>query len=331
MTSATRCMSACVCSHNPDVVERAVFRNVRIIRPAKEDFVPYRDYIGSQLEILDVATGHAQSCTAREQPFEAPNWTHDGGALIYNTSGARRRPRAPRTASTWRRRQSALIDTGFANRNNNDHVLSFDGDDARHQRPQPGAAAGRPSTRCRPPAARRSASRRNAVVSARLVARRQVSGLHRRPRTTSSTSTASRRRQRPGVQPHQRRRAGRRAGVHAGRTYIYFNSSRTGQDADLADGAGRRDAEQVTNDDFNNWFPHFSPDGQWIAFISFPKDVDAGRSPVLQARVSAPHARRGRRAASDRVCLRRPGDDQRAVVVAGRPHAGVREQFRPLQ
>jgi Tol biopolymer transport system component len=29
----------------------------------------------------------------------------------------------------------------------------------------------------------------------------------------------------------------------------------------------------MTNDDFNNWFPHISPDGQWIAFISFPKDV----------------------------------------------------------
>jgi Tol biopolymer transport system component len=32
--------------------------------------------------------------------------------------------------------------------------------------------------------------------------------------------------------------------------------------------------EQVTNDEYNNWFPHISPDGKWIAFISFPADAD---------------------------------------------------------
>ena len=32
---------------------------VRITTPAKTDLVPYRDYIGSNLEILDIATGNA--------------------------------------------------------------------------------------------------------------------------------------------------------------------------------------------------------------------------------------------------------------------------------
>jgi Tol biopolymer transport system component len=31
--------------------------------------------------------------------------------------------------------------------------------------------------------------------------------------------------------------------------------------------------EQVTSDEFNNWFPHISPDGQWIVFLSYEKDV----------------------------------------------------------
>ena len=26
--------------------------------------------------------------------------------------------------------------------------------------------------------------------------------------------------------------------------------------------------EQITNDGFNNWFPHISPDGKWIVYIS---------------------------------------------------------------
>ena len=46
-----------VCSHNNGVSEGAVFRNVRLVRPAPGGFVPYRDYIGSDLELLDVATG----------------------------------------------------------------------------------------------------------------------------------------------------------------------------------------------------------------------------------------------------------------------------------
>src|SRR6266487_4394767 len=36
-----------VCAHNDTVVERATFRDVRITAPARDGFVPYRDYIGS--------------------------------------------------------------------------------------------------------------------------------------------------------------------------------------------------------------------------------------------------------------------------------------------
>jgi TolB protein len=31
--------------------------------------------------------------------------------------------------------------------------------------------------------------------------------------------------------------------------------------------------EQLTSDEYNNWFPHPSPDGKWIVFLSFAKDV----------------------------------------------------------
>src|SRR5204863_579465 len=55
--------------------------------------------------------------------------------------------------------------------------------------------------------------------------------------------------------------------------YIYYNSTRSGT-MQLwrmkPDGSGH---EQITDDVFNNWFPHLSPDGKWIAFISFPREV----------------------------------------------------------
>lgn len=47
-----------VCAHNPDIVEKAVFKNTRIIVPAASEFKPYRDYIGSRLEVMEIATGH---------------------------------------------------------------------------------------------------------------------------------------------------------------------------------------------------------------------------------------------------------------------------------
>jgi hypothetical protein len=40
--------------------------------------------------------------------------------------------------------------------------------------------------------------------------------------------------------------------------------------------------EQLTFDEYNNWFPERSPDGKWIAFLSFPVSVDPANPPVNQ-------------------------------------------------
>ena len=32
-------------------------------------------------------------------------------------------------------------------------------------------------------------------------------------------------------------------------------------------------AQQVTNDELQDWFPHISPNGKWTVFLSFPKGV----------------------------------------------------------
>ena len=64
--------------------------------------------------------------------------------------------------------------------------------------------------------------------------------------------------------------------------YIYFNSTRSGTDADLAHEARRNDQEQVTNDEYNNWFPHISPDGKWIVFIASATDVKPADHPYYK-------------------------------------------------
>jgi Tol biopolymer transport system component len=61
--------------------------------------------------------------------------------------------------------------------------------------------------------------------------------------------------------------------------WIYLNSIRTGN-FDIwripAGGAGEGDAkaEQVTNDEWEDWFPHPSPDGKWMAMVSFEKGTE---------------------------------------------------------
>src|SRR5262249_14378153 len=76
-----------VCAHNKDVVEKAAFSNVRITLPAKDGFVPYREYIGSNLEVLDVESGNRKIIYGVTDSLQAPNWTQDGKALIYNRGG----------------------------------------------------------------------------------------------------------------------------------------------------------------------------------------------------------------------------------------------------
>jgi TolB protein len=72
-----------VCSHDPEVMEKAVFKEVRITVPAPKNFVPYRDYLGSRLETLNAETGDRRVLYETPEGIEAPNWTPDGTALIY--------------------------------------------------------------------------------------------------------------------------------------------------------------------------------------------------------------------------------------------------------
>ncbi len=64
--------------------------------------------------------------------------------------------------------------------------------------------------------------------------------------------------------------------------YIYFNSVRSGSMQIWRMKPDGKDPEQVTNDGYNNWFPHISPDSQRIAFLSFSKDVDPSDHPYYK-------------------------------------------------
>jgi hypothetical protein len=74
-----------VCSHEDEVVEQATFHDVRIVVPVKEGFDRGKDPFGSRLEILDLASGYRRIIYPTDNVFEAPNWTRDDKALIFNS------------------------------------------------------------------------------------------------------------------------------------------------------------------------------------------------------------------------------------------------------
>jgi hypothetical protein len=55
--------------------------------------------------------------------------------------------------------------------------------------------------------------------------------------------------------------------------YIYFDSDRSGLMQLWRMKPDGSDQEQITSDDANNWYPHISPDGKSIVFVSYDKDV----------------------------------------------------------
>jgi Tol biopolymer transport system component len=261
-----------VCSHNDDLSERATFRNVRVVVPAKDDFVPYQDFLGSQLEILDIQSGDRQIVYSSPEVFEAPNWTPDGGALIYNSQGRLYR-------FDLATKIPAAIDTGFATRNNNDHLISFDGttlgishhsaDDANssivYTLPIQGGAPKRITARG--PSYLHGWSpdgQRLAYTGARNGEYNIYTISADGGEETQLTNT-------PGLDDGPE--------YAPDGSYIYFNSTRSGT-MQLwrmrPDGSAQ---EQLTDDEYNNWFPHLSPDGQSIVFLSYSKEVEPQAHP----------------------------------------------------
>jgi TolB protein len=259
-----------ICAHNNSAVERGIFRNVRLIRPAGPAFIPYRDYIGSSIELLDVNTGIRKAVWHADDSLQAPNWTRDGKHLIYNHNGRM-------FSFDLAKREPTQIDTGARTNCNNDHALSFDGR-------MLGISSGPTSMVYTLPVG-------GGVP--KLITPIGPSYLHGwSPDGKFLVLTGMRKgafdiyRVPSAGGPEERLTTAR--GLDDGSEYtpdskaIFFNSDRTGKMQVWrmnADGSGQA---QVTKDEFNNWFPHVSPDGKTIVFISFPPETRSDDHPFYR-------------------------------------------------
>ena len=64
--------------------------------------------------------------------------------------------------------------------------------------------------------------------------------------------------------------------------YIYFNSSRSGGMRLWRMDEDGKNPKQITHDNFNDWFPHISPDGKHILFLSYLPDVEPDLHPYYK-------------------------------------------------
>jgi Tol biopolymer transport system component len=265
------------CSHNPKVKETATFTNVRIVVPPKAGWVPYRDYIGSNLEILDLATGHRTVVHTSPISIQAPNWTNDGKTLIYNGSG-----------KLWRfdlaSKAVTEMNTGFATRNNNDHVLSFDGTmmGISHHSQEPGdngrsviyvvpAAGGEP---------KRVTPNSPSYLHSWSLDKKWLFYTGQRNNELDLYKIS--------VDGGEEIRLTTTEGVDDGSEmtpdgqWIYFNSNRSGHMQIWRMKPDGSDQQQITFDRFNNWFPHIAPDGKSMVIISYGEDIQSGDHPFYK-------------------------------------------------
>ena len=267
-----------LCAHNSEVIETGIFSNVRIILPAAKDFRPYKDYIGSNLEILDMATKNRRIVHRSPDSIQAPNWTLDGKTLIYNSKGLL-------FNFDIKSGKSSVLDSGFATSNNNDHVLSWSGKligISHHV-----AEEKNNSTIYILPI---TGSKKPTRITAKDAGHSYLHGFSPDDKTLIFTG------ERKGrydiysidIQSGKETQLTDTTTLDDGSEfspdgkYIYFNSNRTGMMQLWRMHADGSKQQQLTFDNHNNWFPHISPDGKKIVFLSYMNDIDAGEHPFYR-------------------------------------------------
>jgi Tol biopolymer transport system component len=264
-----------LCSHSENVVEKAIFSNVRVIIPPPKGYTPYKDYIGSHLEVMDVSTGLRKILYSAPNSLQAPNWTPDNKSLLYSSEGL---------LYQYNLKNGAIekINTGTANDLNNDHVLSMDGKMlgiSNH--------LGGKSTIFILPIT--GADKPQQITADSLVPsylhgwspdkkRLIFTGLRKNQWDVWAIDIATKKETPLTNDPT----------LDDGAEYtpdgkwIYFNSVRTGIMKIWRMKPDGSEQEQVTFDESNDWFPHISPDGKWMVYISFPKEMDPTTHPFYQ-------------------------------------------------
>jgi TolB protein len=251
-----------VCAHDNSKMEGATFSNVKLETAAP--VTTNEATLESTLETLEIASFDRQVVYHTADHIEAPNWSPDGSYFLFNSKG--RIWKLPVTNGS-----PELVDTGGETNCNNDHGFSPDGHElAISDQTQDGksriyilpAIGGEPRqlTRLAPsywhgwsPDGMTIAYCAEREFNFDVYIMHAKSGKERRLTGAPGLDDG------PDYSPDGK--------------YIYFNSERTGLMQIWRMKPDGSDQEQVTKDNYNNWFAHPSPNGRWIVFLTYGPDV----------------------------------------------------------
>lgn len=248
-----------VCAHDNNAIEKAVFSNIEL----KQRPLPITE---STLETIAVASKDRKVVYTKREHFEAPNWSRDGKYFLFNQGGRMYKLDVGGGVPQ-------VIDTGFAIRCNNDHGISPDGtqmvisDQSQEQRrsliyvlPITGGTPRRVTQLAPSYWHGWSPDGKTLVYCAERNGNFDVYGIPVEGGEEKRLTTADGLDDGPEYS-------------HDGQ-YIYFNSVRSGLMQIWRMKPDGSEQRQITNDGYNNWFAHPSPDGKWLAFLTFEREVE---------------------------------------------------------
>ncbi|MFY9154275.1 MAG: DUF5050 domain-containing protein [Prolixibacteraceae bacterium] len=267
-----------ICSHDPDVIETAKIWNVRIDQPVADTYDPNKQgWLGCRMETMNVFDGKRKVIMDKNSRFEAPNWMPDGKKLLFNMDGSIYK--MPVEGG-----EPEKLNTGSAKNNNNDHCISFDGKMLGISSHRAGLNGGGSTVYVLPleggepqlvtqdtPSYLHGWSANNKEVV--YVAQRNGSNIYNIYKNSiKGDKEVALTDNKPGehVDGCEYSPDGK---------YIYYNGSQSGTMQLWRMKPDGSEKEQLTFDEYNNWFPHISPDGKWIAFISFLPEIEFNSHP----------------------------------------------------
>lgn len=250
-----------VCAHDKDAIEKATFSNLQLTSLSPSTATPQ---LYSTLETVAIASTDRTAVYVASGKFEAPNWTRDGTAFIYNADG--RIWLLPMTGG-----DPEAVNTGSAIHNINDHGISPDGTqlaitdqseaDHHFRVYVMTIGSGIPRAVTGPSSYWHGWSPDGKTLS--FVGLRNgdydvytipvAGGAEMRLTTAKGVDDG------PDYSPDSK--------------YIYFSSERSGSMQIWRMNADGSNQQQITKDNFQSRFPHVSPDGQWLEFLTYDANV----------------------------------------------------------
>jgi len=265
-----------ISSHNTDVIEEGEAWNVRIESTVPETHNGYKDGIlSSKMEILNVFDGKRKVVYEDKGRFEAPNWMPDGNHLLFNQGG--KIYTVPVSGGT-----ATLLNTGNVIKNNNDHVIAFDGKTlgiSSHREGMAGGSSGSaiyylPLTGGEPKLITDSTpsylhgwtkDNKEVVYTAQRLSKGAAYNIFKKSINGGAEVQLT----------HLTKGLADGPECSPDGKFIYYNSTLSGTMQLWRMKIDGTEQTQLTFDEYNNWFAHISPDNKWIAFISFPNTVSA--------------------------------------------------------